>query len=1082
MTSDEIEAVVGVPLETLRREAAWVRRLAVRLLRDETDADDVIQEVWLRAMRSPPRSEAAVRSWLGRVVRRLVLDRRRGEARTRRRDEIAGRARGAAPATIDVVTRAETHRRVVEAVLRLSEPARTTVLLRYFDDLDHATIAERTGAPNAEAVRGRLRRARATLRDLLAEPGGDRRSLGLALAGLLADPEPETERATPRAEPVGGAAAMGGVAAMTLKTKAILASAMVLVVTAAIGVATRIDFDGASGSRDAGIDPPRIAERSGAAADGPADPEAAGGPAETLPASGVVLRGRAVGDGDVPYAESAIQWRIEAVDGGAAPLERRVTTDESGRFELPVGDVKHVSRIVPIVAGAAVMAPEVIVAPGAPVPADLWVLVSSYDAVLAGRVVDATTGTPIEGARVSAGSSAAEGPAVADAAGGFRVAVSSRFGGHLWARADGYAWGREIVHLEPGARIENVVLRLGPERVVEGDIVDETGAPVAGAEITTFFVTRAGAPPATSGEDGRFRLPGLQRDRVELLTATKSGFTSAGAPVAPRATTARLVLTRGVTLAGTVRDDAGRPIAGAKVVIASEQSGREATISDAAGRFQLNGLAPGGLVLAVRAPDRALLREPWILEAAGASDVTLTMAPAERITGRVVDDTGGPIFAAHISAELDRFTASGTISAEDGSFTLRDLPSGPVAIHAVHADFQAVRGVVVEGGTRDCLVTMPAAARLAGRVVDEATGEPVPHFRVRFVPAKLAEGETAASGYSVSWVREGVSFQRSDGVWTADESLRPGDVLGVEASAHGYAPSVVDRVVLRRDGAPDDLVIRLRRGGRFEGFVVASGTGKPVPDARVQLGTATRPLPSFRYGEQPAFATTETDAGGAFAVDGVPEGELHVRIEHDAFAPRSLGPVDLSASPLRIELSTGGAISGTVVDASGALLAGRTVRLVSREGHGTRTARTGTDGAFAFERLPAGRWGLALLSSGPEATAFMRRGREIDLGEAERQSVAFGAEGRASLVGRISTTRMLPAETVAILILRPSSGEALSFTERVRDGGFRFDGLPAGEYDVLVHHFDPSTRSQVGGRARVTVAEDEVGGVSVEVH
>jgi plastocyanin len=77
------------------------------------------------------------------------------------------------------------HRKLVEAVARLAEPYRQTVLLRYFEELSSAEIGERLGIPAATA-RGRLKTALDLLReDLDRAPGGRKAWVGamVLLAG-----------------------------------------------------------------------------------------------------------------------------------------------------------------------------------------------------------------------------------------------------------------------------------------------------------------------------------------------------------------------------------------------------------------------------------------------------------------------------------------------------------------------------------------------------------------------------------------------------------------------------------------------------------------------------------------------------------------------------------------------------------------------------------------------------------------------------------------------------------------------------------------------------------------------------------
>ena len=173
----------SLPLETLLAERVWVRSLARSLVRDENRADDLEQQTLLAALEHPPVHGDSPRGWLATVMRRAAGRERRGDWRRDRRQAVAvGPA--AAPATADVVAQAEWHGRVVQAVLALDEPYRTTLLLRFFEDLAPREVAARMNAP-VETVRSRVQRGLAKLRETFdAKHGGDRRAWALPLIRL----------------------------------------------------------------------------------------------------------------------------------------------------------------------------------------------------------------------------------------------------------------------------------------------------------------------------------------------------------------------------------------------------------------------------------------------------------------------------------------------------------------------------------------------------------------------------------------------------------------------------------------------------------------------------------------------------------------------------------------------------------------------------------------------------------------------------------------------------------------------------------------------------------------------------------
>ena len=144
--------------------------LARYLVRDEHDAQDVVQDAALRAVRHfDGFADGDPRSWLLAIVRNCSLDhhrRRRGEARGISLDsddspEIAG-----ADATDELAIRSSDRGRIQRAVESLPFEYKEVIVLREVEEMSYKEISAVIGAPIG-TVMSRLARARKQLATLL---------------------------------------------------------------------------------------------------------------------------------------------------------------------------------------------------------------------------------------------------------------------------------------------------------------------------------------------------------------------------------------------------------------------------------------------------------------------------------------------------------------------------------------------------------------------------------------------------------------------------------------------------------------------------------------------------------------------------------------------------------------------------------------------------------------------------------------------------------------------------------------------------------------------------------------------------
>ena len=176
MEPTELERFEAIVLPHL--DSAW--GLARFLMRDDADAEDVVQEACLRALRYIHgfRGEGARegRAWLLTIVRNMAhtwRGRRQAEGSTVALDEgLHGTEPEAADAADHELGRREARETVGQALARLPADLREVIVLRELEGLSYKEIADVAGVPIG-TVMSRLSRARKRLQGALASSGKD---------------------------------------------------------------------------------------------------------------------------------------------------------------------------------------------------------------------------------------------------------------------------------------------------------------------------------------------------------------------------------------------------------------------------------------------------------------------------------------------------------------------------------------------------------------------------------------------------------------------------------------------------------------------------------------------------------------------------------------------------------------------------------------------------------------------------------------------------------------------------------------------------------------------------------------------
>jgi protocatechuate 3,4-dioxygenase beta subunit len=299
----------------------------------------------------------------------------------------------------------------------------------------------------------------------------------------------------------------------------------------------------------------------------------------------------------------AVQVSAQSLSAGA-PLRVTAFTDNRGQASLKraAGLPLHVEVTAPS------RAPRELVTDGS--PGELRVELRPAE-TLVGQVVGARGRDPISGAEVTLHLDSGARRTRTDAAGSFSFRDLAAGDARLAIHAVGFApVERAVTIADTGGRRASAIDRveLAEEGVVEGDVVDTRGNPVAGARVaeghapTWLLVGTTPSDVAVTDATGRFTLRGLPEGNVTLEAYAPDlgrGYASTVNVVSARTTDRiHIVIERDVL-------DGGEPLASGGVAVTLGERGSPAevvVVSVAEGsEAERAGLAAGDVVLAVDA-------------------------------------------------------------------------------------------------------------------------------------------------------------------------------------------------------------------------------------------------------------------------------------------------------------------------------------------------------------------------------------------------------------------------------------------------------------------------------------------------
>jgi RNA polymerase sigma-70 factor (ECF subfamily) len=1041
-----------VSFEELYAQRRWVQALALRLVRDPGAADDVAQQTWLAAIEDPPRP-GNVRGWLAAVVRSKAWKLRRSRERRARHEQVAMPAPRERPPE-EVVASAEVQRRLVNAVMELEEPYRSTVLLRFFESVPPAEIARRTGVPH-DTVKTRLRRANEMLRARLdREHGGERRAWAVAL--LAGDFGQGARRATPH---VARAALEVAVMAATKKAVAVVIGVLLLgggaaVWHAASGPASPDDATSASssaGATQAAAAKPRKSGREAIADADAAKTAAAGAPTANLAEFDRArdLHGEVVGTDGAPVAAATL--RVEDATRGIAPF----TTAADGRFviRLAPGDAVDVlveaagfarRRVPGLSAGerARIVLPHAVRLrvtvtgsdgkPAAGVPLKLRPPVHPWHAWREPHDLpqDGVTGD--------------DGTAVFGA-----LAPRAEMRVNAWpARGDAPGSGTTTL---PGAGEGTLAIVLLPGVTLRGRVTDAVDGQGLAARIT--LTNGIGADRSVdAAANGEFSMTGERAGQGTWLRVAAEGRVAASVGVSDQKFV-EVALRRAATALVRCVDDTGAGVAGVRVQVTGQGG---APVPDplhtgADGRLRITGLdpqvrtsvafVPRDLAAASMLADFA----PGVLER-DFGDVVLVRGVA--VCGSVVRADGSPVPRATVwirSAGVEPRCTS-----DLGRFVFPHVAPGELMIGAAEAGLPARFESLNVGANGADGVTVVADARrdLSVECVDER-GDPVEGADVVVQDSNQLSRKVTTGG-------DGRAHLPVAGRATAQF---------VQRADRGFVVDAETRIV-----RPSQSSVRftLRTAGHAAGVILGTD-GAPLAGALYDVRIDGRFVARFKTNDDgrfdvvvPARGASSIEVLGQESKSGKPLDDTILCGRLDVAA--GMKDLTLRASPVAAD----GAMTVRVLLPSGAPAAGAKVRAIAVSSSLNGVADE--DGRVRYTSLLVRE--LDVYADPHAGWQPSERVRAVPSG----QEITLRLRATASVSGRVVDAKGLAVARVSIVV-EPSAGGQRFNASTDRDGRFRVE-FPADVTGPLVVNAQSYSRA---GAFDVFVEDVQSGAEGLEI-
>jgi hypothetical protein len=572
---------------------------------------------------------------------------------------------------------------------------------------------------------------------------------------------------------------------------------------------------------------------------------------------------------------------------------------------------------------------------------------------------------------------------------------------------------------------------------VQGHVVDQSGNPVANANVVIFRFFIAGTDSA-----GFFSIPKVPADLGSLVAVARTtrnnqileGASQPKTPAAANGTVdvgiIQIVVNTGV-IAGTVSSQTGRPIPGAQISLTSGADVRTAS-TEANGFYQINGVAPGAYtIVAVDLTGGLRTRVSGTLPPNQSANVDLTLTPSGTIRGTAFGRNGTTPVGSGVNVSLFGPAFLTTTTDNQGQYLFDFVPLGSFTVETSDGAGNRGRTTGILSTTSQVVVSNVSFLGLGtvSGVVTDGSGNAVQDAAVTLNSSSIFGGTknatTDAGGrYSFANIFVGPFSVNASSAITRQGGHATGALSG--------------------DGGSATANITLQATGTLTGTIFHFGGATIVAAAVVTLSDGR---------------TATADAQGHYRMDLVPVGSYTIDVTDPATGDRGRVGASISSQDqvltANVTLNGVGKVIVTVKNGGLNPVAGAQIRLDSQSSFGGRqTGTTQADGTLVFATVLAGSYSVS--ATDPQTGLSGSTTGNVAVNGTTNTTVQLQSSGTVQGIV-FATNGSTPVSNMSVQL----NGPVFKQTSSSGTGSFQFTIVPTGSYQLKAIDSSGNIRASV---------------------